>query len=532
MNTFPTTRSSDSIFSSIATKELVASCRSAVWKPKLQEVRKYVLQGANICEMVPLSLLKNECLEEIHSEWKCHEDVSITGCKPLLTWLIGANSIANVLCCLTESPVATIDFTLTDEEGLTPLHAMCSPTVRDEDTAVMVEAFLNRLASHPEDLFDWSQRIGLCSGNVFFLSEVSRNDALPRIRPLTEEERFAVITDKCSFAGGIGEDVIQFAASSQKLHVVWPIICVAPYFQDQISPIFLQRVWLWDWQQLSSDHQCFFSLDKAEIMVAHRSTGRLLAYCVWTKWKTDPQEVYRCVQDGADVCFSLIHMRMPLLHRLILLGDVEVVRACCSITYDANIPRVIDWTVGDVEGNTPLHALCSLPSHASDSVSRILTIVLDRLVEMSPSIFLKHNLHNTPSPEKERLSPCACRNLTENIACGAECDSIRSTSSSDVVNFLQENKHGDSLFSLAGTFGHLSMVWGILKERGVAPFPMLKSPVYSCSGASASCSLDVEAKKIILNLQLHDEADWNKISSEDKRFFVRRISKPSAQGEK
>lgn len=532
MNSFPTKGSSDFIFSSTATKQLVASCCSAEWNPKLQEVRKYVLQGANICEMVPLSPLKKESLEEIHSEWKRHEETSISCCKPLLSWLIEAKSIANVLCCLIESPVASFDFTLADEEGLTPLHAMCCPTVRDEDTVVMVEAFLNRLETHPEDLFDWSQRVGLCSENGFLLSETSGNDALPRVRSPTEEERLAVNTGKCSFSGGIGEDIVQFSASSQKLHLVWPIIRTVPCFEDLLHPIFLQRVFLWDWQQLSSDHQHFLSVEKAEIIVANQSTGRLLVYCVWTKWKTDPKEVYRCVQDGADVCFSSIHMRMPLLQRLILLGDVEAVRACCSISFDANTPRMIDWTVGDVEGNTPLHAICFLPSHASDTVSRILTIVLDRLALMSPSLFLQHTLHNTSPPEKERQSPCACQNRKKSVVCGAECDSVTSTSTSDLVDFLQENKHGDTFFSLAAAFGHLSMVWGMLKERGVAPFPMLRSPVYSCSSASPNSSVDTENKKIILNLQLHDELDWNNLSSEDKHFFVRMISPPAVQGEK
>lgn len=492
------------------TEALVKCCQATQWRPKLLELRQYVIQGANICEMVSSSpLVNNEWQEGRHfDEVRGDEAGCCHRSKPLLVWLIEAQSIPHVVCCVSESPLPSLDFTLTDEQGHTPLHAMCRLAVDEEDTVRMIEALVIRLEMHPEDVVDWSQKTGLHREiGAVLPSGGKRNDEASR-----REDTFRIHE--------IGDDVLQLATSSQKLGCVWPLICSQPYFADLLSPIFLRRVWLWDWEQLTEAHQASFSLEKAEIIAANRSTGKLFASCVLSGWKTDPAVVNRWVQEGADVCFSDIHMRMPLLHRLILSKNVEAVSACCTIVRRSCLMCPVDWTVSDVEGNTPFHALCSLPSHDSDIVANILHIILNRLEKTSPSSFRHSNSIGSLRNEESLLDPEVQKN--EVIGEGKGNDSS-SPCRYDIVDFLHENKHGDNMFSLAGAFGHLSRVWRILKERGLAPFPLLLSSDGALESGSAYDCMSSSRRMIFLKLRIHSESDWNNVSSEDKAFFVRMI---------
>lgn len=511
-----------SSLSQSATEDLIRCCYAAQWRPNIEEVRQYVLQGANICELAPFSATTNNINagnDSYSDNVANHAALVSSCCIPILLRLIKAKSTESVVCSLYESTLSSLDFTLTDEEGNTPFHAMCHPDVDDKDTAAMMQAFVFRVETHPEDLVDWSQKTGFHREKV---------DPKPwgEIEKDTVNPREGFLSNKRA-----GKDIVQIAASSQKLSVVWPLISQQPRFDDLLHPISLESVWMWDWKELTHVQQALFSLEDAEIIVANRSTGKLVASCEASHWKVDPAVVYRWVQEGADVCFSDIHMRMPLLHRLIVSGNVEAVRVCCTMISRAATNdcggaqhRIIDWTVGDVEGNTPLHILCSLSCHDSEIVARILHIVLDRLQKMSSKCFRSLPVAASAaaafSENALRHDSPPYSKATENTE---KHEDLSSLPSEDIVDFLRENKHGESMFSLAAAFGHLANVWKILKERGVAPFPLLLSSDESDNRLPANSYATKVKRKIKLGLRLHDEANWDKIPLEDKCFFVRTV---------
>lgn len=414
------------------TTPLIKLCQQSNWRPDPILVSTLVSSGANICCLT--------CKDE-----DGHRSSSFIS-KPVLTWLIEEDNVECVSACLSSSPSDSfssprvIDFTVIDTLGRNPLHALVEVCAPDEDIVSMLSAVVYRLETHPHDVVDWGQRTVL-------------GGALRQINPTLGLE---------------GQTVLSLAAENQKLHVVWPLVRDLPYFSDQIDPIYLPRVWTWEWDALGEDQQ-FFSKVGVEFIHANRSTGKLFQHCVTTNWKPDPNCILRYVKEGANISFADVHMRMPILHRLLFCGDVDCVRACLA-TSDP-----IDFTLGDVDGFTPFHAMCSLTQHP-ETVAALINAILDRIQRTLPILFSASSPFNPP---------------TESTV-------------ADIVDWRREDNFGNNFFSLAAYHGNLSVVWKVMKDRGVL----------LCDEA-----LSVEISGSIPLTMKISESDWGLVSESDKRHF-------------
>lgn len=83
----------------------------------------------------------------------------------------------------------------------------------------------------------------------------------------------------------------------------------------------------------------------------YRSTKELVKRCRSSK-RTSAGEWNRLIENGADVSVNGPSMLMPVLSQLVIIPDIEGIRACMN----SNLP--LDFSLTDGHGNTPLHCIC------------------------------------------------------------------------------------------------------------------------------------------------------------------------------
>lgn len=150
-------------------------------------------------------------------------------------------------------------------------------------------------------------------------------------------------------------------------------------------------------------------------------TGRLLRLCRVTEknadFTPDIAAIQRCVAEGAEVMYvGPGSVDCPLLTRFIFSGQVDVVRVCLGT------PAPINFSLGNIDGWTPLHVISIRSDKAPEVVGRLLNDIIDRLDRRVPG---------------------------------------------DVYDWGKRNKHGNDAISWAAHNGHLSTWWRTLVARGV-----------------------------------------------------------------
>lgn len=133
---------------------------------------------------------------------------------PILHRFLFAGEVDCVAACM-ESP-QSIDFTVVDRYKCTPLHLVCHNGMDNKvGVAAILSHILHRLATHSEDVVNWSQK----------------ND--------------------------VGLDFISHAAASERLSLVWPLVKHAvPYFRNYSGKIPLcAPVYRSDWNALTTEEQ-------------------------------------------------------------------------------------------------------------------------------------------------------------------------------------------------------------------------------------------------------------------------------------
>lgn len=238
-----------------------------------------------------------------------------------------------------------------------------------------------------------------------------------------------------------GKDFISLAAEKQKLALMWPLVREIPFFGDKINPITLHTAWRWDFEQLDPEDKLSFSVEEFE--EASKPTGTLIKLC--RLHKPNIEAIKQCVSDGADIFYQDPETLTMVLHSFVWNGDVDAVRACLSIS------QPIDFNTRDIFGESLLRYIWSNNKSAS-IVTDLLLCIAERLE--------KH-------PE-------------------------------DRVDWMEKDGDGDDTFSIAASFGMLSLFWNIAKSS-IAFFRDFTGPVL----------LTVKA----------DSNDWNNLSVDDKKIF-------------
>eukprot|EP00796_Vickermania_ingenoplastis_P002432 gene2432-1532_t len=147
------------------------------------------------------------------------------------------------------------------------------------------------------------------------------------------------------------------------------------------------------------------------------------------------------VEDNANILYQGPQMERPILHEY-LRRNVEAVRIC-FLTKTS-----LDFTVKDsgAEGKTPLHWIFCYSKTAA-----MLNLLLDRLERRGPR-----------KMRSRKPDPLSC----------LEGDVLP-----DMVDWSATDHSGNDFLSLAAYFGHLSLVWQIVKERRVRYFRKYKGPI-------------------------------------------------------
>lgn len=326
--------------------------------------------------------------------------------RSILHALMASGSIRAVRACL--STPHPIDFTAVDPlSGRPLLHAVFEPGVCDAACGLLVDLIVGRLASHPTDVVDWGQM----------------------------DKRTEL-------------DFTSAAAASQRLSLVWPVVCEQPWFADHTQPIAVTwRVWSWDWERLltlmtEEERAATFAIDDpAMVIAASEATARLYAACQASSWEPGAAEVRSCVEAGADLMFVGPDASRPLLLQLMREGQVEAVRACLAS------PRPLDFRRTGSWGQTALHAVCDARLRPSETVAMMEAVVA--------------RLFTAPRWQRERL-PAASPHAQEGVEIdltGGACF----TPSGDCVNWWQEDDFLEDFLQTAASAQRLSGVWKAVK---------------------------------------------------------------------
>lgn len=438
-----------------AALRLLALCEKSQWKPDPNAVKQCVKDGANVCYYAKKVDRTALCTDGASK--KIEE-------KPILMHLVESHSIEAALACLwfpspEELPncrAKGINFTATDCAGRTILELLCESTISDEDSEKLLRVIVDHIHKCVDDTIDWSLG-GKCPSQ----SDFEFGD---EVEP---QSQLAGWKDT--------ENMLQLAASAQKLHFIWPLLKNEPFFLNLSKPIALKKVWAWDFEKLAHGDQQCFSLEEADVTPGDRSTGKFVQLCWLRNWKITASEVQLWVDEGADVCFTDIHMRMPILHHLVLNEDLHCFKAALSTKH------VINFNCEDVNGATVIHEICSFLKNQGEKVSFLWEVLLDRLAATTPSLFC-HDIHSIPADGHP-----------------------------DTINWLHEDKFGNNFFSTAAYYGNLSLVWNILKARKVSFF--------HCSSIPSKTTERHEDVIIPLKMRIF-EWDWNELSSGDMLRFA------------
>eukprot|EP00796_Vickermania_ingenoplastis_P007719 gene7719-5417_t len=167
------------------------------------------------------------------------------------------------------------------------------------------------------------------------------------------------------------------------------------------------------------------------------------------------------VEDNANILYQGPQMERPILHEY-LRRNVEAVRIC-FLTKTS-----LDFTVKDsgAEGKTPLHWIFCYSKTAA-----MLNLLLDRLERRGPRKMRSRKPDRTPPLDKAETENNVEKGEAQALSC-LEGDVLP-----DMVDWSATDHSGNDFLSLAAYFGHLSLVWQIVKERRVRYFRKYKGPI-------------------------------------------------------
>lgn len=206
--------------------------------------------------------------------------------------------------------------------------------------------------------------------------------------------------------------------------------------------------------------------------------------------------LHDCVKKGADVLFHVKGMPDSLLSMFMRAGLVNAVQQCLSS------PFPIDFTAtpaslmigednvfdepeenGDSRLNTPLHYIS--PIHTPQRTKMLLTLVLDRLDRFTGVARRIFERTGRVPPHMRRPSLRTSTTSSATRSSIATADDAANALIVDIVDWEQKNVAGNDFLSMAACAGKLSLVWKMVKERGVPyfidrpiPFPPLTFRVF------------------------------------------------------
>lgn len=251
---------------------------------------------------------------------------------PPLHALILLGNLLSIKECL-ESP-EPIDFSVTEGQfRRTPFHLACDENLTETQTQEIMKLLSQRAQLHPEDVLNLWQ------------------------------------TDT------YGMHVLCFAASEQKLSIVWPHLKDFPCFSDP-SAVSLNptSLWKWDWNAMEECEREYFDIKDTILVDGSEATGKLFKECN----KSNPKLVYldHYIAQGADPLIQIPSyngtMSMPLLYEVVFNGEER----CCQSLLKCS--RFINFNFQTNGGWTMFHCLC-YSRRTCDSISKILNDIIDRL---------------------------------------------------------------------------------------------------------------------------------------------------------
>eukprot|EP00796_Vickermania_ingenoplastis_P007520 gene7520-5302_t len=230
-----------------------------------------------------------------------------------------------------------------------------------------------------------------------------------------------------------------------------------------------------------------------------RATAGLLQ-CSRDIIKPDAEEVAAHVRLGGDVLAQAEDMPRPVLHQFIRFGHVKCVAACLRTT------RGIDFTRTDEYGWSPLHLLSTWKR--SSVAGELLRLLLDRLSLTAEDPGEK----GLPQEEGAAGIPDAAEEERRAAYFLHPPRGAPVVLPRDVVNWNARDNVGNDLLSVAARWGHLHVVWPMLRERVSYFQQRLRA---------------MELERTVLHrtprrwqiLCRVGKADWEKLSAQDKKCF-------------
>lgn len=303
---------------------------------------------------------------------------------PMLHHFALHGKIDCVAACL--SSPSPIDFRVTqNKQEFTVFHCL-SRRNTPKDSRALLYLLFDRVKKHSEDVVDWNLE-DLNSDNFF--SAVARYHQL------------------CN---------------------LWP--CIKDHLQlPELVPICLNCVWEDDWEALGEEEQKYFSPSFSQVFRGNKATQELSLLCRLKGEDVTVSEVDMLIANGADIGFRGPDMDYPIFHYFISRSMIDCVISCL------NTSEIIDFTVTDDWGWTPLHFVC-VRRNSADIASLMMTHIIHR-IERSPE---------------------------------------------DVVSFSYNSKDGYDFISCAARYEKLTALWPLVQrmpyfDDKMEPIP-LKRPVW------------------------------------------------------
>lgn len=234
------------------------------------------------------------------------------------------NKVPEISICMESQN--SIDFTVKDFEGLTPLHYVCKAK-SSENAVELLSALISRI----------------------------------------EEEREGDIVDFHA-KDNKGRDFLSYAAEKELLSSLWPVVKHLSFFTGENSTCFLtSEVSLYDFGRLEGDQKFFQPLKGFS-----EFNQELLAVC-----QAEKEPSFDAISDllskGANPCVVHKELKCSLLHLFVKNLWVDAVDACMRSL------APIDFTIVDFEGCTPLlllnNQLNSVKGHS------ILVLLISRIAQ-------------------------------------------------------------------------------------------------------------------------------------------------------
>lgn len=324
-----------------------------------------------------------------------------------------------------------IDYSVTDEDGCTPLHLVCRVC-----PAPAAPLMLRVLIRQIEDsLSSW--------GEVDWRRE--NNEKL---------------------------DFINCAAACGRLALLADEIKRSSFFSSLPPGAILLKVPVTneDWNRLSAEDQhCFVTQER-------KATEDLVELMEACGNKPEVDAVQRCVEKGADVTWQIPGGTVRVLSKFISDGYVDAVAACLKS------PQSIDFTLADANGWTPLHWI--VPGRKTkEQVMALLELVVDRVEQRTrgggaAAPFTPHSAAIAFSA----VSVPPMLQALPFLGAGGHHSPAPATLYApvmyvDIIDWGQKDRSGHECISMAAAYGFLAAWWGIVKARQVPYYVAHVGPI-------------------------------------------------------